>query len=66
MLVGKPKGKGPLGWPRRRWKDNIKMDLRKIVWECMDWIHLAQVRNKWRTLVNTPTNIGLNKRQGIY
>jgi hypothetical protein len=43
-LVGKPEGKRPLGRPRRRWVNNIKMDLRKIGWDCMDWIDMAQDR----------------------
>jgi hypothetical protein len=42
ILVGKSEGKRPLGIPRRRWVDNIKMDLREIIWFCMDWIDLAQ------------------------
>jgi hypothetical protein len=45
ILVGKPEGKGPLGSPRRRWVDNIKMDLRKIGWDGRDWIELAQGRD---------------------
>jgi hypothetical protein len=45
ILVGKPEGKRPLGRPRRRWVDNIKMDLREIVWDGMDWIDLAQDRD---------------------
>jgi hypothetical protein len=45
ILVGKPEGKRPLGRPRRRWVDNIKMDLREIGWDCMDWIDLAQDRD---------------------
>jgi hypothetical protein len=44
-LVGNPEGKRPLGRPRRRWVDNIKMDLREIGWDGMDWIHLAQNRD---------------------
>jgi hypothetical protein len=44
ILVGKPDGKRPLGRPRRRWVNNIKMDLREIDWDGMDWIHLTQVR----------------------
>jgi hypothetical protein len=47
ILVGKPKGKRPLGRPRRRWEDNIKMDLREIGWGGMDWIDLAQNRDQW-------------------
>jgi hypothetical protein len=52
-LVGKPKGKRPLGRPRRRWVDNIKMDLRGIEWGGEDLIDLAQDRDQWRALVNT-------------
>jgi hypothetical protein len=52
ILVGNPKGKKPLGRPRRRWVDNMKMDLREIGWDGMDWIHLAQDRDQWRALVN--------------
>jgi hypothetical protein len=46
ILVGKPEGNRPLGRPRRRWKDNIKTDLREIGWGGMDWIHLAQDRDQ--------------------
>jgi hypothetical protein len=53
ILVGKPKGKRPLGRPRCRWEDNIKLYLREIGWGCMDWIDLAQGRDQWRALVNT-------------
>jgi hypothetical protein len=53
ILVGKPEEKRPLGRPRRRWVDNIKMDLREMGWNSMDWIDLAQDRNQWGTLVNT-------------
>jgi len=51
VLVGKPEGKKPLGRPRRRWEDNIKMDLQEVGCGCMDWIELAQDRNRWRTRV---------------
>jgi hypothetical protein len=51
--VGKPEGKGSLGRQRRRWVDNIEIDLREIGWVCMDWIDLVQDRNKWRALVNS-------------
>jgi hypothetical protein len=53
ILVGKPEGKRPLGRPRSRWVNNIKMDLREIGRDGMDWIDLAQVRDQWRALVNT-------------
>jgi hypothetical protein len=53
ILVGKPDGKRPLGRPRRRWVNNIKMDLREIDWDGFDWIDLAQARDQWRALVNT-------------
>jgi hypothetical protein len=56
-LVGKPAGKIPLGIPRRRWVDNIKIDLRQIGWDGMDWIDLAQDRDQWSALVNTVMNL---------
>jgi hypothetical protein len=56
ILVGKSEGKRPLGRPRRRWVDNIKMDLREIGWDFIDWIDLAEDRDQWRALVNTVTN----------
>jgi hypothetical protein len=46
ILVGKSEGKRPLGRPRRRWKDNIRMDIKEIGWEGVDWIHLAKDRNQ--------------------
>jgi hypothetical protein len=57
ILVGKPEGKRPLGIPRRRWVDNIQMDLREIGWDGVDWIHMAQDRAQWRALVNTVLNL---------
>ena len=56
VLVGKPEGKRPLGRHRRRWEDNIKMDLQEAGCGGMDWIELAQDRDKWRALVNTVMN----------
>jgi hypothetical protein len=53
ILVGKPEEKRPLGRPSRRWVNSIKMDLREIGWDGIDWIKLAQNRVQWRTLVNT-------------
>jgi hypothetical protein len=55
--VGKPEGKRPLGRPRRRWVDSIKIDLRETGWEGMDWIDLVQDRGQWRALVNTAMNL---------
>jgi hypothetical protein len=52
ILVGKPEGKNPLGRPRRRWEDNIKMDVGEIEWSGMEWNDLAQDRAEWRALVN--------------
>jgi hypothetical protein len=55
--VGKPEGKRPLERPRRRWVDNIKIDLLEIVWGGVDWIGLARDRDKWRALVNAVMNL---------
>jgi len=55
-LVGKPEGKRPLGRHRRRWEDNIKMDLQEVRCGGMDWIELAQDRDRWRALVNAVMN----------
>jgi hypothetical protein len=57
LLVGKPEGKRPLGRPRRRWVDNIRMDIGKVGWGDVDWIGLAQDRNRWRALVNSVLNL---------
>jgi len=57
VLVGKPERKKPLGWPRRRWEDNIKMDLQEVGCGGMDWIELAQDRNRWRALVTAVMNL---------
>jgi hypothetical protein len=56
ILLGNPEGRRPLGRPRHMWVDNIKMDLREIGWDDMDWIDLAQDRDHWRALVNTVMN----------
>jgi hypothetical protein len=55
--MGKPEGRRPLERGRRRWVDNIKIDLRGIGWDGMDWIDLAQERDQWRALVNTIMNL---------
>jgi hypothetical protein len=60
---GKPEGKRQLGRPKRRWLNNIKMDLREIVWDGMDWIDLAEDRNQWRDLVNTSSRPALGSTQ---
>jgi hypothetical protein len=57
IFVGKPEGMRPLGRPRRRWVDNIKLDLREIEWVGVDWIDLVQDKDQWRALVNTVTNL---------
>jgi hypothetical protein len=57
ILVGRPEGRRPLGRPRCRWEDNIKMDLGEIGFLDVDWIHLAQDRDRWWALVNTVMNL---------
>jgi hypothetical protein len=57
VLVGKPERKSPLGRPRRRWEDNIRMDLQEVGCGGMDWIGLAQDRDSWRALLNTVINL---------
>jgi hypothetical protein len=57
VLVGKPEGKRPLGRPKRRWEDNIKKGLQEGRWRGMDWIDLAQDRDRWRALVNVVMNL---------
>jgi hypothetical protein len=62
--MGKPEGNRPLGRRRRRWVDNIKMDLRKIRWGGVDWINLPQCRGQWRAHVNTVKNLLVHKILG--
>jgi hypothetical protein len=57
ILVGKLERKKPLGRPRLRWEDHIRIDLRDIGWEGMDWMHLPQYRDQWQALVNTVMNL---------
>ena len=57
FLKGKPEGKRPLGRPRHRWEDNIKMDLQEVECGGMDWIDLVQDRDRWRALVNEIINL---------
>ena len=59
LLVGKPEGKRPLGRPRRRWEDNIKMYLEEVEGSCGDWMELAQDRDRWRALVSTVMTFGV-------
>jgi hypothetical protein len=64
--VRNPEGKRPLGRPRYRWVDNIKMDLREIGWGGMDWIDLAQDSDRWRALVNTVMNLQVPENVGKF
>ena len=65
VLIGKPEGKRPLGRPRRRCEDNIKMDLQEVGGSCGDWMELVQDRDRWRALVCTVRNIRVPKMRGI-
>ena len=65
VLVRKPEGKRPLGRPRRRWEDNIKLDLLEVGGGCGDWIVLVQDRDSWRALVSTVMNLRVPKMRGI-
>ena len=65
VLVGKTEGKIPLGRPRRRWEDNIKMELQKVGRGCEDWMELSQDRDRWRALVGTVMNLRVSKMRGI-
>jgi len=65
FMVGKSEGKRPLERPRRRWEDNIKMDLQEVGRDCWDWMELSQDRNRWRALVSTVMNLRVPKMWGI-
>ena len=65
VLVGKLEGKRPLERPRRRWEDNIKMYLLKVGGSCGDWMELAQVRDRWRALVNMVMDFRIPRMRGI-
>jgi hypothetical protein len=65
MLVGKLEGKRPLGRPKSRWVDNIKIDFRDIGGDGVDWIDMTQDRNQWRALVNTVLNLQVPRNTGI-
>jgi hypothetical protein len=58
VFMGKPEGKRPLGRSRRRWEDGIRMDLRESGWRSVDWMYLAQDRDRWRALVNMVITLG--------
>jgi hypothetical protein len=61
-----PEGKRPLGRPGRKWVDNIKMDLRKIGWDGLDWIDMAEYRDQWRAPVNTVLNLRVPQNAGKF
>ena len=65
VLVGKTERKRPLGRPRRRWEDNIKMDLQEVGGGSEDWMELAEDRDRWRALVSTVMNLRVPKMRGI-
>jgi hypothetical protein len=66
VLVGKPEGKRPLERPRSRWEDGIKMDFKEIGWGGVEWIHLAQDRDRWRAVVNAVMNLRLLAPPNLY
>ena len=66
VLVGKPEGKRPLGRPRRRCEDNIKMGLQEVGRGCGDWMELAQDKDRWRALVSTVMNFGVPQNAGNF
>jgi hypothetical protein len=66
VLVGRPEGRRPLGRPRRRWEDNIKMDLQEVGWWGMDWIDMAQDRDRWRALVSAVMNLRVPQNAGNF
>jgi len=65
VLVGKPEEKRPMGRHRRRWEDNIKMDLQEVGGDCEDWMELAEDRDRWWALVSTVMNLRVPKMRGI-
>ena len=66
VLVGKPEGKRPLGRPRRRWEDNIKIDLEEVGRGCGDWVGLTQDRDRWRALGSTVMNLRVPLNAGNF
>ena len=65
VLVWRPEGKRPLGRPRRKWEDNIKMDFQEVGGGFEDWMELAQDMDRWRALVSTVMNLRVPKMRGI-
>jgi hypothetical protein len=65
ILVERPEGRRPLGRPRRRWYDNINMDLKEVGWG-MDWIELAQVRDRWQAVANAVKNFRVPQNTGNF
>jgi hypothetical protein len=65
VLVGRPEGRRPLARPRRKWEDNIKVDLQEVGCGVMDWIELACDKDRWRALVNAVMNFGFHKMRRI-
>jgi len=65
-LVGKPEGKRPLGRPRGRWEDNIRMDLQEVGYWGMDWIELAEDTDRWRALINALMNLRVPQNAGNF
>jgi len=66
ILMGKPEGNRPLGRPRRRWEDNIKMDLQEVGCGGTDWVELAEDRDRWRALVNAVINLWVPYNAGNF
>jgi hypothetical protein len=65
ILVGKPEGKRPLGEPRHRWVNNIRINLRETGWEGLDWVHLTQDRDQWKVPLSIVMNLHVPKNVGI-
>ena len=66
VLVGRPEGRRPLGRPRHRWEDNFRMDLREVGCGCVDWMELAQDRDRWRALVSAVINLRVPQNAGNF
>jgi hypothetical protein len=66
VLVGRSEGRRPLGRPRLRWEDNIKMDFQEVGWGGMDWIDMAQDRDRWRAVVSAVMNLRVPQKAGNF